>query len=138
MNCAVLHRLPFAHVAARLPAGMDEAGWQAIRPNLTTLAEAADWWAVVKGPVTPPACDDETKVFLTQAAEILAGLEWGAGVWQALTGALKETTGRKGKALFLPLRQALTAMDHGPDMGALLPLIGRDEALARLKIGAGV
>jgi len=46
---------------------------------------------------------------------------------------LKEATGRKGKALFLPLRLALTGREHGPDMGALLPLIGREEALARLQ-----
>ena len=63
------------------------------------------------------------------AAALLAE---GAADWQALTGALKERTGRKGKALFLPLRRALTGLDHGPDMPALLPLIGRDEALKRL------
>ena len=136
INAAVIHHLPFDHVAGRLPEGMDAAGWEAVRPNLTTVAEAGEWWAVVKGPIAPPEFDAETQEFLAEAAGVLAGLEWGAGVWQALTGALKETTGRKGKALFLPLRQALTAMEHGPDMGALLPLIGRDEALARLRAGA--
>ncbi|MBW8911538.1 MAG: glutamate--tRNA ligase, partial [Sphingomonas sp.] len=48
---------------------------------------------------------------------------------------LKDATGRKGKSLFLPLRRALTGMDHGPDMAALLPLIGRDRALERLGSG---
>ena len=43
-------------------------------------------------------------------------------------------TGRKGKILFQPLRRALTGLDHGPDMGQLLPLIGRDEALKRLAV----
>lgn len=133
VNAAVLHRMDFAHVAARLPAGMDEAGWEAIRPNLATLAEAADWWAVVKGPIAPPVFDEETRAFLAVAVTALAALSWDAGIWQALTHALKEATGRKGKELFLPLRQALTGMDHGPDMKALLPLIGRDEALARLQ-----
>ena len=47
--------------------------------------------------------------------------------------ALKDATGRKGKALFLPLRLALTGREHGPDMAALLPLIGRDAALERLR-----
>ncbi|MGW8207355.1 MAG: glutamate--tRNA ligase, partial [Hyphomicrobiaceae bacterium] len=55
-----------------------------------------------------------------------------------LTGALKTATGRKGKALFLPLRKALTGIDHGPDMAALLPLIGKDEAVARLSVAAGL
>ena len=56
--------------------------------------------------------------------------------WRELTGVLKEASGRKGKELFQPLRQALTGRDHGPEMAVLLPLIGRDEALARLDAAA--
>jgi glutamyl-tRNA synthetase len=59
-------------------------------------------------------------------------LDWTSDPWQSLTAALKDSTGRKGKALFLPLRQALTGMDHGPDMKALLPLIAQEEAVRRL------
>ncbi|MDP9057431.1 MAG: glutamate--tRNA ligase [Pseudomonadota bacterium] len=132
VNATVLHRLSYARVAGQLPQGLSEAGWLAIRPNLTTLAEAADWWRVITGPIDAPAADAETRAFLSEAADIAAGLEWDAGVWSALTGALKERTGRKGKALFLPLRQALTGHDHGPDMAALLPLIGREAAMQRL------
>jgi len=47
---------------------------------------------------------------------------------------LKEATGRKGKALFLPLRRALTGLDHGPDMVRLLPLIGRARTVERLRV----
>jgi glutamyl-tRNA synthetase len=132
INAGVIHRLQFARVADRLPAGMDEATWLAIRPNLARVAEAADWWQVIKGPIARVECDDETRAYLAAAADVAATLEWAGDPWSALTAALKDTTGRKGKALFLPLRQALTGMDHGPDMKALLPLIGRDEALARL------
>ncbi len=133
LNAGILHRTPYVRVADRLPDGLGEAAWEAIRPNLNTVAEAADWWAVVKGPITAPAPDDETRAFLSQAAELAAALDWSDAPWAALTTALKDATGRKGKALFLPLRQAITGMDHGPDMGALLPLIGRDEVVARLK-----
>ena len=132
VNAGVIHRLPFARVADRLPDRMDETAWLAIRPNLARVAEAADWWQVIKGPVAAPECDAETRLFLNQAAAVAATLDWAADPWGALTTALKEATGRKGKALFLPLRQALTGMDHGPDMKALLPLIGQDEAVARL------
>ncbi|MBU6269359.1 MAG: glutamate--tRNA ligase [Sphingomonadales bacterium] len=132
VNAAVIHRLPFARVAGALPEGMGEAAWEAIRPNLTTVAEAAEWWAVVRGPIAAADVSDEDRAYLAQAAETAAGLDWNADPWRALTGALKGATGRKGKALFLPLRLALTGREHGPDMGALLPLIGRDEALARL------
>lgn len=131
VNAAVIHRLPFDRVAERMPDGMSEMAWEAIRPNLSTVAEAADWWRVVTGPVAAPEFDAETQAFLDQAAAVAAALDWAGDPWGALTAALKDTTGRKGKALFLPLRQALTGLDHGPDMKALLPLIGKDEALRR-------
>ncbi|WP_408589480.1 glutamate--tRNA ligase [Novosphingobium sp.] len=136
VNATVVHHLPFARVAHLLPAGMGEAAWEAIRPNLSHIGEAAEWWQVITGPVTPPAFDDETRAFLNQAATVAAGLDWGADPWSALTTSLKEASGRKGKALFLPLRQALTGLDHGPDMKALMPLIGREAALERLRATA--
>ena len=133
LNAQIVHKLPFARVGHLLPEGMGEAAWEAIRPNLAHIGEAAEWWQVVTGPIAAPTFDDETAGFVRQAAATLAGLDWGADIWARLTTALKDTTGRKGKALFLPLRQAFTARDHGPDMAALLPLIGRDAALARLR-----
>lgn len=136
VNAAIVHALPYAAVADRLPAGMDAAAWEAVRPNLTHVREAAGWWRVVQGPVSAPAFSPEDRAYLADAADALAALEWGRGAWKALTDSLKAATGRKGKALFLPLRQALTGMDHGPDMGALLPLIGREAALQRLRAGA--
>lgn len=133
INAGIVHQLSFDAVAARLPEGIDEAGWHAIRPNLAHVGEAADWWRLVTGPIVQPAFNDEDKAFLASAATVLG---WGDDPWSALTTALKETTGRKGRALFLPLRQALTGMDHGPDMGELLPLIGETEARARLEKAA--
>ena len=132
LNARIVHQLDYAQVRDRLPAAMGAAGWEAIRPNLATVAEAADWWAVVEGPVDS-AAPAEDRGFLDQAAEVAEALDWSADPWHALTARLKDTTGRKGRALFLPLRQALTGRDHGPDMAALLPLIGRDRALARLR-----
>lgn len=133
VNAAIVHGLPYARVAHLLPSGMSEAAWEAIRPNLAHIGEAADWWQVITGPVAPPAFDDETRAFLGEAATVAAALDWVADPWRALTAALKDRTGRKGKALFLPLRQALTAMDHGPEMATLLPLIAQDEAVRRLQ-----
>ena len=129
INAAIVHQLDYADVAQRLPDGMDEAAWHAIRPNLEKVGHAGEWWTIVTGPIAQPEFDAETREYLAQAAEALA---WSANPWSDLTARLKEATGRKGKALFLPLRQALTGMDHGPDMGELLPLIGEDEARARL------
>ena len=134
VNARIVHQLPHEMVADRLPAGMGAAEWDAVRPNLTRVAEAADWWRVIEGPIDAPAADDETHAYLSQAASVAATIDWAGDPWHALTAALKDTTGRKGKALFLPLRQALTGLDHGPDMATLLPLIGRERAVARLSV----
>ncbi len=134
LNAGIIHQLPFEAVAGRLPDGMDAAGWHAVRPNLAHLGEAAEWWKLVTGPIAQPEFTAEDKAFLAEAQQLLA---WGEDPWAMLTGALKEATGRKGRGLFLPLRQALTGMDHGPDMGELLPLIGEAEVRARLAQAAG-
>lgn len=136
LNQKIVHALPFDAVSDRLPDGMDTAAWDAIRPNLETVAQAADWWQVVTGPIAVPELSDEDRDFLAAARWVLSQLPFEDGIWRTLTENLKEETGRKGKALFLPLRRALTGMDHGPDMGQLLPLIGQEEALRRLSASA--
>ena len=136
VNAAILHHTAYADMAERLPAGMGEAAWEAIRPNIATLTEAADWWAVVTGPVAAPALGEDDRGFVAQAGAAAAEIDWAGDPWPALTAALKAASGRKGRALFLPLRLALTGREHGPDMAALLPLIGRDEAVRRLEAAA--
>ena len=131
LNAKILHQTEFAAVADRLPDGVDEAAWCAIRPNIDTLADVGPWWAVVTGDIAATIASED-KPYLAQAANAAAALNWSEDPWHGLTDALKTSTDRKGKALFLPLRQALTGVDHGPDMKALLPLIGRDRAIARL------
>jgi glutamyl-tRNA synthetase len=131
LSARTVHHLSYAAVRDRLPAAMGEAAWLAVRGNLATVAEAADWQAVIDGPVTA-ALAEEDRAFVRDAGQQLAALAWGDDIWSRWTAALKEASGRKGRALFQPLRQALTGRDHGPEMAALLPLIGRDAALARL------
>jgi glutamyl-tRNA synthetase len=133
LNAAIVHQMDYAEVRERLPAGMTEAGWLAIRPNLAHVGEAADWWTIVTGSVEVPDLPDEDRAFVAEAARRLS---WSDDPWHALTDALKVATGRKGRALFHPLRLALTGRDSGPDMKALLPLIGEDEARTRLERAA--
>ena len=133
INTAIVHAMPFEAVRHRLPAGMDEAGWHAVQPNVATVGEVADWWRLVTGPIDRVEFSEDDRAYLAEAARTVS---WTDDPWSALTSALKDKTGRKGKALFLPLRQALTGMNHGPDMGELLPLIGEAEARARLEKAA--
>ncbi len=129
LSARCIHHMDLADVANRLPAGIGEGEWLAIRPNLTRLDEVAAWHAVIAGPINAVR---EEPDYLATAHATLADLAWGDDIWTRLVEALKASTGRKGKALFLPLRLALTGQAHGPEMAALLPLIGREEALRRL------
>ena len=135
LNARILHALPFESVRDRLPAAMDAVAWETIRPNLTRLSEAEDWWTVVEGLVDSAAAPED-RDFLEKAAEIVTASAWTDSIWKTLTATLGADTGRKGKALFLPLRLALTGREHGPDMHALLPLIGKERAVERLQAAA--
>ncbi|MDZ3832094.1 MAG: glutamate--tRNA ligase [Sphingopyxis sp.] len=132
LNQKILHHTDYGAVADRLPAAIDAGRWNAIRPNLMTLAEAAEWVSVFDGPFAAPAPDAADLAVLDAAAAAMPGVDWTADPWHALTAEVKAATGAKGRALFLPLRRALTGRDHGPDMGELLPLIDRDQAIVRL------
>ncbi len=136
LNARVVHGLGYAAVAERLAAlgvasERAEAFWEVVKANLTRVSDAADWWRVVEGPVTPVI--GETPDLFAVAREALPEEPWDATTWKRVTEAVRNATGLKGKALFLPLRLALTGLDHGPDLAGLLPLIGRARALARLK-----
>jgi glutamyl-tRNA synthetase len=132
LNARIVHQLPFAAAEGRLPAGMSEGDWAAIRPNLASVAEAADWWEILHGHVEQ-APDPTDRDFLAAAADAAGAIDWRESPWPQLVAALKANSGRTGKSLFHPLRRALTGRDSGPEMAVLLPLIGRDEAIARLR-----
>jgi glutamyl-tRNA synthetase len=129
LNAKLLHLLPYASVAGRLPPGADEAFWLAVRGNISRLGETAGWLRVCRGSIVP-LIDDP--VFLESAADLLPQPPLDETSWSLWTSAIKAATGRKGKELFQPLRRALTGLDHGPELARLLPLIGRERATARL------
>lgn len=113
----------------RLSEGVGEAFWLAVRGNLATLADTASWAEVVRGPIEPKI---EGADFLALAAARLPAKPWDDTTWNNWTSGLA-AAGRKGRALFHPLRLALTARETGPEMAGLLPLIGPAQAEARLK-----
>jgi glutamyl-tRNA synthetase len=132
LNARVVHQLPFESVADRLPAGMGADDWAAIRPNLKAVAEAGGWWEILHGHVESKAAAED-RGLIEAAAEEAESIDWTGAPWPQLVSRLKERTGRAGKPLFRPLRLALTGLESGPEMAALLPLIGRGEAVARLR-----
>jgi glutamyl-tRNA synthetase len=134
LSARTLHGLSFEAVRDRL-ATYDITGykaepfWLAVRGNLSAFLEVVGWWRVVEANIAPVI---EDAAFLAQARESLPAEPWDEGIWANWTKVLKEATGRKGRALFHPLRLALTGREDGPELAALLPLIGRARAAARL------
>ncbi len=137
LNRSLLHRMPFDAVRERLGAlhvsgDRAEAFWTAVRGNLETLRDAAAWWAIVhdrpdeSGEVAPADI-----AFVREAFDLLPAEPWDRQTWRVWTDAVKTATGRKGKALYAPLRMALTGRPSGPELADLLPLIGREGTLAR-------
>lgn len=129
LSARTLHALPYTAVRNRLEAHVGEALWLAVRGNLATLADLKTWAEVVHGPIEPMI---EETAFLQEAAKALPGEPWSEGTWKTWTSVLSVASGRKGRALFHPLRLALTGRETGPEMAKLLPLIGRTKAAARL------
>lgn len=134
LNEKLLHSLPFSAVSAQLTFA-DEAFWNSIRSNISTIAEANGWWEIVHGDVDHAAASrgQEEKDFLRVAATLLPPEPWDESTWDVWLAAMKPATGRKGKELFMPLRKALTGLEHGPELKKILPLIGAEKARKRLE-----
>lgn len=133
LNARILHAMPYAEAEPRLAAlGLaDETLWLVLRENLTRLSDIVSLAALVRGPVTPLIAPED-RDFITAARVALPAEPWDGSTWGIWTDALKTTTGRKGKALFMPLRMALTGRHDGPELRSLLPLLGRSACLDRL------
>ncbi|MCA3573621.1 MAG: glutamate--tRNA ligase [Aestuariivirga sp.] len=130
LNAKLLHHMPWDNVKDRLP-GVTEAFWLAIRGNVEKLSDWHLWHRVVAGEVAPVVAEED-RAFIAEARTLLPPEPWDTTSWKTWTDAVKAATGRKGKPLFMPLRLALTGLDHGPELAQLLPLMGRETALERL------
>ncbi|MEP5633496.1 MAG: glutamate--tRNA ligase [Tateyamaria sp.] len=122
-----LQSLPLEAVADRIealgvPRDKADAFWTVTRDNIETLKDLDAWWALCRDGADP-VIEDEDREFVAQAMTMLPEAPFDADTWSAWTGSVKAATGRKGRGLFMPLRKALTGQAHGPDMGALLPLL---------------
>ena len=136
VNARLLHQLDYADVADRLPPEATASDWLALRGNLERLSDFSSWFAVLHGEIDPPELGHDERLLVKDAAAIAEQLDWSAEPWRALTGELKETSGRKGRELFHPLRLALTARDSGPEMAPLLAGMGKERAVRRLEAAA--
>ncbi len=122
-----LGTLPYEAVAARVealgvPHDLAEPFWNVARENITTLSDLDGWWKLCRDGAEP-LVDAEDEEMIATAMRLLPEPPYSAESWKDWTTAVKDATGRKGRGLFMPLRKALTGMDHGPDMSSLMPLL---------------
>ncbi|PLS22360.1 glutamate--tRNA ligase [Neptunicoccus cionae] len=127
MTAKAVAALPYGEMEQTLadlgvPADIAPAFWEVARENVATRAGIADWWALCRDGAEP-LVDAEDADFVATAKDLLPAQPWDGDSWKSWTTAVKEATGRKGRGLFMPLRKALTGMEHGPDMSKLMPLL---------------
>jgi glutamyl-tRNA synthetase len=126
----LIQQLPFEAVQPKFPYVTEEF-WRSVKGNITSLSEVEQWWNILSGGVTSGLAEADG-VFVREAAAFLPPEPWDEDTWDAWIAAVKTATHRKGKELFMPLRKALTGMEHGPELKSLLPLMGRSKAMERL------
>ncbi|NVK16811.1 MAG: glutamate--tRNA ligase, partial [Rhodobacteraceae bacterium] len=108
--------------ALGVPAEKQASFWDMAKENITTLKDLAGWWELCRDGAEPLVADED-KDFIAEAMALLPEGPYNSESWGKWTAAVKEATGRKGKGLFMPLRKAVTGMERGPDMSALLALM---------------
>ena len=133
LNKKQVQKLNFDEVSERLKnidEKIDEKFWNTIRSNLETVEGVKQWSDIV---FDSKLIEAEDKEYIKSAMELIPDDPWDENTWELWTSAIKEKTGRKGRELFLPLREAFTGMKHGPEMKLLIQLIGREKFLERVK-----
>ncbi len=133
LDVQLLHMSTYDEVKGKLGEINADLGvdfWEIIRPNINRIEDTKIWVDVVNGAIEPIIDDAD---FCAKAITCLPDAELNLESWSQFTNKVKESTGAKGKELFMPLRKALTGQSHGPDMGRLFPMIGIEKAKSRLK-----
>jgi glutamyl-tRNA synthetase len=132
VNAKLVHAMDFAEVRERVPDDATQQDWEIVRPNLTRVGEFADWLPVLRGDVELPDLGHDERALVREAAAIAEGIDWSSEPWRRLTDGVKAATGQKGRALFHPLRLAISGRESGPEMAGLVERIGKERVVRRL------
>ena len=134
LNKKLIQNYDFDKVKERLgkvDKKIDENFWTAIRGNLNTVEEIKQWTDIV---YDSKIIEPKDKEFISTAIDLMPDEPWDDDTWDKWTLAIKEKTNRKGKELFMPLREAFTGVSQGPEMKKLIQLIGRSKIIERVKL----
>ena len=129
-----LSQLDFAKVADEIamigvPDNLARRFWEVVRGNISARADMAGWWEILRDGATPRIAEDDDRDFAVLALSILPAPPFDEATWTNWTAEVGKRTGRKGRALFMPLRLVLTGRSHGPEMSELMPLMQKAPTL---------
>ena len=128
LNGKLVQSMSYDDAKNFLPEKIEKDFFESVKANIHSFDEALDWYNVIHD--AKPVIEDAE--FIAAARDILPDGDYDESTFKTWADAVKEKTGRKGKDLFMPLRLALTGQSHGPEMGVIVKLLGRDEILKRL------
>ena len=134
LNKKQVQKYNFSEIEERLKKideKIDRKFWETIRGNLNVVEDIKQWTDIVFNSETIKPSD---KDYIKIAMELIPDDPWNDETWGLWTSAIKEKTGRKGKELFLPLREAFTGLNHGPEMKLLIQLLGREKIIERVEL----
>ncbi len=134
LNKKQVQKYNFSEIEERLKKideKIDQKFWETIRGNLNVVEDIKQWTDIVFNSETIEPSD---KDYIKIAMELIPDDPWNDETWGLWTSAIKEKTGRKGKELFLPLREAFTGLNHGPEMKLLIQLLGREKIIERVEL----
>jgi glutamyl-tRNA synthetase len=136
LNARFLHHASYAEVANAILFDITEADFDLLRGNIGKLSELEGWLTVLDGEIDPPELSHDDRLLVKDAAALAERLDWSVEPWRTLTSELKQSSGKKGRELFHPLRLALTGRESGPEMAGLVQRMGKDRAVRRLEAAA--
>ena len=133
LTARVMHDTPFVAMADEIaalgvPDHLAPTFWEVARANITTRADLPAWWALFRDGAVP-LVDDADRAFVAEAFALLPEPPYDGETWARWTEAVKQATGRKGKALFMPLRKAVTGLERGPEMADVMRLLQKKPTL---------
>lgn len=108
-----------------------EEFWDTIKKNLNTFSDFKLWHQICFANINVEN-KFEDKEFLQLASSLLPKGNWDYTTWDVWIEEVKKTSKRSGKSLFMPIRNALTGRNDGPELKFLLPFIGYDQVYKRL------
>jgi nondiscriminating glutamyl-tRNA synthetase len=115
-----------AELAALVPPAQRLAFVKTVQPNLSMPSDGLAWAERLYAEPAPYTEDARAAIKAAGAdffATAVAALPQ-AGGFKELADALAATTARKGRALYQPLRAALTAATDGPELAQVYALLG--------------